>query len=107
MPGAHRDTDSRFCGAKTKAGGQGTVRVNGLLWAVEGDVDTHCDQGSLSAVYGALNVRIEGKLVICAMGDMAAPDKLGCFIKHPTGATNPKGHSNDVIVYGGAAGGGS
>jgi hypothetical protein len=41
------------------------------------------------------------------MGDMAAPDKLGCFIKHPTGATNPKGHSNDVIVYGGAAGGGS
>lgn len=107
MPGAHRDTDSRFCGAKTIGGGQGSVTVNGLLWAVEGDTDTHCGQGSLSAVYGTLDVRIEGKLVICAMGDTAGPDKLGCFIKHPPGSTDPLGHSSDVIVYGGAAGGGS
>jgi hypothetical protein len=87
--------------------GQSTVKVNGILWAVEGDKDTHCNQGALSAVYGATNVYAEGKLVICAMGDIAASDKQACFIKHPAGATNPLGHSNDVVVYGGGAGGGS
>lgn len=106
MPGAHRDTDSRLCGAKTIVTGQSTVTVNGLLWAVENDYDTHCNQGELNAVYGALNVRINGKLVICAMGDSAAPDHAGCVVLHPSGATNPLGHSYDVLVYGGAAGGG-
>lgn len=107
MPGAHRDTDSRFCGATTKVTGQSTVKVNNLLWAVEGDLDDHCDQGALIASYGAKNVYIEGKLVICAMGDSAASDKEGCEVEHPPSATKPKGHSNDVVVYGGGAGGGS
>lgn len=107
MPGAHRNDDVRFCGARTIVTGQGTVKVEGRLWAVEGDKDTHCNQGSLNAVYGAGNIRINGKRVICAVGDTAASDKLGCFIKHPTGATNPLGHSTTVVVYGGAAGGGS
>lgn len=40
------------------------------------------------------------------MGDTAAPDRAGCFIEHPSGATNPLGHSYNVLVYGGAAGGG-
>lgn len=107
MPGAHRHGDSRFCGATTIVEGQGSVTVNGILWAVEGDPDTHCHGGELSAIYGTTDVYIEGKLVICAMGDTAGPDKLACLIKHPAGATDPLGHSNDVIVYGGAAGGGS
>lgn len=107
MPGAHRNTDSRFCGATTIVVGQSTVFVNGLLWAVEGDYDTHCNEGQLSAVYGAKNVYINGKLVICAVGDTAAPDRAGCVIKHPSGATDPLGHSIDVVVYGGAAGSGS
>lgn len=107
MPGAHRNQDSRFCGAKTTVTGQSTVTVNGRLWAVENDYDTHCQEGNLQAVYGAKNVKIEGKLVICAVGDSAAPDHAGCIVLHPTGATNPLGHSNDVSVYGGAAGGGS
>lgn len=77
-----------------------------MLWAVEGDLDDHCDEGALQAVYGSKNVYIEGKLVICAMGDIAAPDN-SCDNIHPTGATDPKGHSNDVVVYGGGAGGGS
>lgn len=106
MPGAHRHNDSRSCGATTIVTGQSTVKVNGILWAVEGDADTHCGGGALSAIYGGKNVYIENKLVICAMGDTAAPDKLGCVILHPAGATDPLGHSNDVIVYGGAAGGG-
>lgn len=101
MPGAHRDTDSRFCGAETIVTGQSTVSVNGLLWAVDGDKDTHCNMGALIPVYGALNVYIEGKLVICAVGDSAAPDLPGCIPpEHPTGETNPEGHSSDVFVYG-------
>lgn len=107
MPGAHRDDDSRFCGAKTIVVGQNKVRVEGKLWAVEGDIDTHCNQGSLSATYGAGNIRISGKKVICAVGDSASSDRLGCIVKHPAGATNPLGHSYTVVIYGGRAGGGS
>lgn len=106
MPGAHRHGDKRFCGATTIVTGQSTVKVNGILWAVEGDYDTHCGEGQLIAVYGAKNVYIQSKRVICAMGDIAAPDREGCIVNHPTGPTNPKGHSMDVVVYGGGAGGG-
>ena len=107
MPGAHRDTDTRVCKAITKVTGQGTVKVNGLLWAVEGDLDDHCNQGALQAVYGAKNVYVENKLVICAEGDTAAPDEKDCEVKHPPALSRPKGHSTNVIVYGGGAGGGS
>lgn len=107
MPGAHRHNDDRFCGATTIVTGQSSVFVNGRLWAVEGDKDTHCFMGDLIASYGAKNVYIEGKLVICAVGDSAADDLAGCFVLHPAGSTNPNGHSSDVGVYGGAAGGGS
>lgn len=102
MPGAHRDTDSRFCGAKTRTVGQSSVTVNGLLWAVQGDPNTH-GLGNLSAVYGDPCVTIEGKFVICAVGDTAGADRK----EHSPGQTDPKGHSNDVVVYGGAAGGGT
>jgi hypothetical protein len=107
MPGAHRDGDSRFCGASTIVTGQSTVFVNGILWAVIGDKDTHCNEGDLDPIYGSLNVYAEGKLVICAMGDTASPDRSDCIVEHPSGTTDPLGHSPDVIVYGGGAGGGS
>lgn len=101
MPGAHRNTDSRFCGATTIVTGQSTVKVNGLLWAVDGDKDTHCNMGSLIPITGAKNVYIQGKLVICAVGDTASPDIPGCVPpEHPSGETDPKGHSSDVFVYG-------
>lgn len=106
MPGAHRHQDVRFCGATTIVTGQTAVVVNGRLWAVEGDRDTHCNQGALAAVYGPPKIVIQGKFIICGVGDIAASDKAGCVIKHPTGATNPLGHSVDVLVYGGQAGGG-
>ena len=105
MPGAHRDTDSRFCGATTKVTGQSKVLVNGLLWAVEGDKDTHCNEGELSAVYGSKCIEISGKKIICAMGDAAASDHSCTPPEHPAGSTNPLGHSYQVLVYGGAAGG--
>lgn len=105
MPGAHRDTDSRFCGAETIVTGQNAVLVNGLLWAVEGDKDNHCNEGALSAVYGSKCIEISGKKIICAMGDTAADDHSCIPPPHPAGSTDPLGHSYDVLVYGGAAGG--
>lgn len=106
MPGAHRDTDSRFCGATTNVTGQNSVLVDGLLWAVEGDKDSHCDEGALIAVYGSMCVEISGKKVICAVGDAADSDHSCSEPIHPSGMTNPLGHSTNVLVYGGAAGGG-
>ena len=95
MPGAHRVGDSRFCGAVTSQSQQSTVNVNGKLWAVNGDPNSH-GGGVLHAVYGALNVKIEGKLVIVAVGDVAGGDMAG----HPLPPTDPSGHSSDVNCYG-------
>ena len=43
MPAAHRNGDLRTCGATTSVTGQSTVTVNGKLWAVLGDKDSHCN----------------------------------------------------------------
>lgn len=94
MPGAHRDTDSRDCGASTTVTNQSTVYVNSKLWAVQGDPNDH-GGGALEAVYGAKNVYIEGKLVIVAVGDDAAPDAL-----HPKPLTKPASSSGNVFAYG-------
>lgn len=99
MPGAHLNGDLRKCGATTIVLNQSTVFVNGKLWSVEGDKDTHCVMGTLSAVYGPKNVYIEGKHVICAEGDTAGDDLAGCFVLHPAGSTDPVGHSPDTFVY--------
>ena len=101
MPGVHRDTDTRFCGAITIVEGQSSVLVENLLWAVENDPNSHGD-GQLKAVYGVPYVTIEGKKVICAVGDKAQSDDQ----EHSPGQTDPRGHSLNVVVYGGAAGGG-
>ena len=101
MPAAHRDTDLRFCEAKTTVVGQTSLTVEGKLWAVEGDPNSHGD-GKLKAVYGPQTVTIEGKKVICAVGDTAGGDKH----EHSPGQTDPKEHSLKVLVYGAAAGGG-
>lgn len=94
MPKAHRNGDGRFCGASTIVTGQSTVKVNGKLWAVEGDGNSH-GGGSLYAVYGAKNIKIEGKKIICAVGDKAGPDAL----LHPIPPTDPSSGSPNVIVY--------
>jgi len=46
---------------------------------------------------------VNGKKIICATGDKAQPD-TGF---HGFPPTDPKGRSEDVIVYGGKAGGGA
>lgn len=102
MPGVHRQGDVRFCGASTIVVGQGSVFANGRLISVDGDPNSH-REGKNKPVYGAKNVKLEGKLIICAVGDSVyGPDLL----LHPVGPANPAGHSRDVIVYGGGAGAG-
>lgn len=106
MPPAHRLTDCRYCTGLTNMSSQQTVFVNFLLWTVMGDVNTHCEQGQLIAVYPPRNVYIENIPIIVAQGDIAAPD-LYCKDPHPTGPTNPACGSFNVFAYfgGGIMGG--
>lgn len=102
MPkGAHRHSDTRACGATTIVIGQSTVYVNNLLWAVEGDIDTHCaPKGPLLPVYGAKNIYIEGKKIIVGEGadsfsaiDFEPPL---CLVPH---SPTPVGASPDTFAY--------
>lgn len=95
MPGMHRNGDARFCGASTIVSLQSTVFTNGVLQAVQGDPNSHGD-GQLVAQYGSLNVYVEGKLVIVAVGDTALTDDLF----HPPGQTDPSTSSPNVFAYG-------
>ena len=72
MPGAHRETDLRACGATTIVIGQSTVFVNNLLWAVENDPNT---DGNGQLIPSGSTVRINNKPVIID-GDDAQPDDL-------------------------------
>lgn len=92
MPGAHRFGDSRFCGATTVAVDR-RVYVNGRIWAVNGDQNTH-GGGGLISVYGS-TVRIGGIRVICAVGDKAGAD----LALHPVPPTDPSSASGNVFVY--------
>ena len=65
---AHRDTDSRACGAKTTVVGQSTCKVNNLLWSVDDDPNDH-GAGDLDA-NSTDKVFIENKPVV-----VHTPDK--------------------------------
>lgn len=95
MAKAHRDGDKRKpgCGASTTVEGQTTVKVNGKLWAVNGDPNSH-KEGKLIAQTGTKDVYVEGKLVI-VIGDTAGSDDAG----HSPSDTDPDGHSDDVSAY--------
>ena len=69
----HRHGDSRDCGAKTVVVGQSTVFVNGRLWAVLNDPNTH---GNGELINTGTTVFIEGKPVIVVSPDPAKPDRL-------------------------------
>jgi uncharacterized Zn-binding protein involved in type VI secretion len=91
MPAAHRNNDSRTCGAKSVVQNQTTVFVNGELWAVKGTVNNHGD-GQLINTTGS-TVTIEGIPVIVHGPDNAQPDNAD----HPNPAT-AEGSSN-VFAY--------
>ena len=88
MPLAHREGDARSCGAVTVVQGQNTVRINGRLWAVLGDPNTH---GGGELINSIGSVRINGKPIIVKF-DSALPDTLG----HPNPSAT--GSSDSVRV---------
>ena len=72
MPAAHRNSDSRACGASTVSAQSRNVYVNGLLWSIDGDPNSH-GQGALSA---ATNSVFIGGVAVCNDNDSAAADAL-------------------------------
>jgi hypothetical protein len=94
MVQVHRQDDSRSCGATTVVSGQNFVFVDGKLWAVEGDPDSHggggLHPGNIAAIY------INGIRVI-GNGDSADPDSL-C---EPLGGAHcsPNASSGDPNVF--------
>lgn len=73
MSQAHRNSDLRACGATTIVVGQSTVYVNGQLWAVEDDPNTHSGGGLIPSSH---TVFVEGKPVIVNKPDLAKVDGL-------------------------------
>jgi hypothetical protein len=94
---AHRDTDSRSCGAKTIVTNQSTVFVNNLLWAVKGDKNTD-GNGGLKPTTGQ-TVFIEGKNVIVHGPDDAEQDNKCPILggKHCNPQTDQG--SSDTFIY--------
>jgi uncharacterized Zn-binding protein involved in type VI secretion len=72
MAYCHRHGDSRACGATTIVTGQNFVKVDGQLWSVNGDPDSH-GGGALSTTHPWLTINGIGIIV---QGNSAAADSL-------------------------------
>ena len=96
MPKAHRNGDSRICGASTVVQNQSTVFVNGELWAVKGSEDNH-GAGGLINTTGS-TVFIEGINVIVHVPDHANPDNL-CPVGDPHCDPMTAQGSDNVFAY--------
>jgi len=94
MPAAHRDTDSRACGATTVSAQSRNVYVNGLLWSVNGDPNSE-GGGSLSA---GTNIVFIGGIAVCNNNDSAAPDSLCLTVGGSHCAPSANGGSGNVFV---------
>ena len=92
MPAAHRDGDLRACGAITSATGQSTVTVNGKLWAVLGDKDSHCTEGALAPT--GTTVRIEGSPVTIVTSPAAPDNSCNIPTHNNTDASTGSGNVN-------------
>lgn len=93
MPKAHRNGDLRNCNATTIVEGQGTVYVNGKLWAVNYDPNSHGD-GHLRPITGH-TVFCEGKEIIVLTDTCYDPDDAD----HPPPSDDPAQASDDVFAY--------
>lgn len=96
MPGVHRNTDARSCGAKTIVSGQSTVFVNGLLVAVQNDMNSH-GGGGLNASVNPGTVFISGKPMV-VQGSSAKPDQLCPVVGQPH--CNPVASQGSPDVFG-------
>lgn len=91
---AHRDTDSRACGASTVSGQSSKVFVNGLLFSINGDPNDH---GAGNLIAATNNVFVGGVAVV-NVGDSAAPDGLCIPLGGAHCAPSATGGSPDVFV---------
>lgn len=94
MPAAHRNSDSRACGASTVSAQSRNVYVNGLLWSIDGDPNSH-GQGALSA---ATNSVFIGGIAVCNNNDPAAADNLCPPLGGAHCAPSAVGGSSNVFV---------
>ena len=69
---AHRDGDSRACGASTIVAGQDFVTIDGKLWSVDGDQNSD-GGGSLHHTQSYITI---GGIFVILVGDNADPDGL-------------------------------
>lgn len=79
MTYVHRESDARVCGAVTLPQGQDFVKVDGKLWAVQGDPNSDGGGGLIASKdYIFIN-----SLPIIVQGDHAVPDTQCFFIGPP------------------------
>jgi hypothetical protein len=89
---AHRQDDPRVCGATTIVTGQNFVFVNGKLWAVENDAETH---GGGTLIPSHSGICINGVRVVVNAPDTATLDNAG----HNPPLTNTADGSPNVFAY--------
>lgn len=89
---AHRNGDSRQCGATTIVEGQSSVFVNDRLWSVKNDPNTH-GEGRLQP--SGTTVFIEDKPVVVHRPDTATVDLLF----HLPGPVDTASGSGDTFAY--------
>ena len=71
MPGIHRHSDSRICGATTQVAGQSNVYAENLLVSVNGDPNSHGGGGLIAIDNG---VYVNNILVVNHTPTSAAAD---------------------------------
>jgi len=93
---AHRNGDSRACGATTIVVGQNFVTIDGQLWSVNGDPNSHGD-GQLINSQSYVTI---GGIPVILVGDQAAPDDLSPDILDGgvTPHDDPYASSGDSLV---------
>lgn len=95
MSAVHRNGDSRKCGAVTVSSQSRNVFVNGKLWAIQGDQNSH---GAGSLIEGTNNIYIGGIPVI-NLGDNASPDSLCGAPGQPPTHCSPSATSGSSNVF--------
>jgi hypothetical protein len=94
MAKCHRHGDTRACGATTVVQGQDFVKIEGQLWAVDGDPNSH-GAGELASTRSWLTINGKG---IIAVADNASADNLCPTVGGPHCAPAAVGFSDLVEV---------